>query len=437
MRKVKITLPPLHSGRENRTLLDEKYGGREKYNFGGQVACAQAFVRKEVIFAGRRWGKSNYGMFRLFNSALQGGKTWWIWPSQPDARDGWEYLKEMCKQVPGNKIWEVDKRVSFSGLGSIQIKSAHEPRALRGRGLHHVVMDEASYMRHGKYIYGSIISESLMDYKGGVTIITSPNGYDWVFDLFRQAADHPSWTAFRFPTWDNPHIDVSEIEELKNDPMTSDEDFRREVAAESFASAEAVFGNFYKAAKAVPQLKPIPDHEYTAGIDLARLHDWAVVSVTDSTGFLKPGSDKKILIPHQVHLERTKGLAWSQIVARFVNVLQTYGVDTVKVDSTGAGDPLIEQFEDEVYEIDENIAIDPFNFNKKSKGQLIKRYAIALERESYYILKDEASMAEHKNFEAKMNPDTKHISYSSGTGFDDIVITNALNYLAHQERWIE
>lgn len=405
-----------------------KYGGRAEYNFGGQVTCDQAFIRKEVIFAGRRWGKSAYASRRLLSIALQGGFTWWIWPTKPDAREGWDFLKALCNKIPGRKVSEVDRRIIFANNGYIQIKGAHEPDSLRGRGLHHVIMDEASYMRHGEYIYSSVISKSLATYQGGVTIITSPNGFDWVYDLFTNAKDHPIWTAFRFPSWDNPTLPISEIEEMKNDPLATEEDFRREVAAESFASAEAVFGNFYKVAIAKSQ-DYIEDHYYTAAIDLARLHDFSCISITDSSEILK--------IPHQVHIERVKTISWHQIAAKFVNTLKSYNIDTAIVDTTGVGDPVYEIFEEEISAIDEDIALDPFLFSPKSKEILIKAYAISLEREKYHILKEPWLMQEHNKFEAKLNPNTRRVSYAASKGHDDGVITTALNWKAHNERWIE
>ena len=95
MAKIKIKLPPLHAGRENREMYDDIYGGRESYDFGGQIAVKKSGARNKIIYAGRRWGKSMFGLEENLEYALQLGFTWWIWPTRPNAREGWDFLKLM------------------------------------------------------------------------------------------------------------------------------------------------------------------------------------------------------------------------------------------------------------------------------------------------------------------------------------------------------
>jgi hypothetical protein len=426
---VRIKLPPPHRGRKNREHLDARFGPKETYSSGGQLSVLIKNARFDVIFAGRRWGKSMLALIKLLYYALKGGGTWWIWPNRKMARNGWEFLKNMTRWIPGAEIREVEKIVMFGGKGYIQIQSAHDPDALRGTGLHYAVMDEISFMRHGQYIWRKIVRPALAEHQGGCMFITSPNGFDWVYQMWVEAHALDGWQAWRFPAWDNPKIPISEIEALSQELNL--EEFLQEVAAQSFAGTDSVFGNVYEYAKSEAQETPIEEHIYTAGLDLARHVDYMALSISD--GSIKD-DERPNLKGSQIYLKRWKGLKWEHMVEKIIAPLEKYNVKLVTIDATGIGDVLAEQIEDA---LGDHFEVDLFVFSSKAKTQLIKDYALGLEREEYVILADDVSLMEHQDFKGRRNEQTLHITYEAQTGHDDLVIASALNFhVLQQERFV-
>lgn len=408
---ISIKLPPLHKGVENRSSLDLKFSPECKdYSTGGQEAVIKAGARFNVVFAGRRWGKSMLALVKLLSVALRGGATWWIWPNQKMARNGWEFLKNMTKEIPGAEIRETEKRIMFGGRGYIQIISAHDPDAQRGSGLHLIVMDEASFMRRGLYMWEKVVRAALMENEGDCLFITSPNGFDWVYKLYMDAKTQEDWEGWRFPTWDNPYVPTNEVKEASQ--VMSLEAFNQEIAAMNFASSANVFGNIYDVATAETE-GPKEGHEYSAGLDLGRHFDPTVLIISDESVYPKK----------QVYKGSWVNLQWDDIYRKVKKKIEKYNVDRIVIDSTGIGDAISEQWEEE---LGDKYEIVRYTFTTKSKTRLIRKYALALEKGNYILLNDQRLIGEHQDFEGKRNEQTLHVSYQAKTGHDDIVIASAL-----------
>ena len=178
--------------------------------------------RFKVIVCGRRWGKTALGLLAtvfghgqgIRKGAIHGGKVWWIAPNYPTAEEIWRDLKRLCEPVAVHKD-ETERRIELPGGGSVSVKSAHNPAGLVGVGLAGVVLDEAADI-HPEAWYKSI-RPTLSDTGGWAVFIGTPNGYNWIHELFEHAAHEPDWARWQLPTAQNPLVPQSELDAAQRD----------------------------------------------------------------------------------------------------------------------------------------------------------------------------------------------------------------------------
>lgn len=116
----------------------------------------------------------------------------------------------------------------------ISLKGTDNPDALVGVGLKFVVMDEFALMKDD--VWKKIIRPMLIDSKGRALFISTPRGFNWAYDLWKQAQlDSDEWDTFQFSTVDNTSVDdiASEVDKARKE-ATSELDritFRQEYEA--------------------------------------------------------------------------------------------------------------------------------------------------------------------------------------------------------------
>ena len=122
--------------------------------------------------------------------------------------------------------------------GVIDFWSMDEPDSGRGRKYARVVVDEAEKARKFREAWNQTIMPTLLDYKGDAWILSTPKfGNTYFKELFHK--DEPSWARFNLSTYDNPHIDPLEVDNLRGqlDELT----FRCEILAEDVNLANNPF----------------------------------------------------------------------------------------------------------------------------------------------------------------------------------------------------
>lgn len=211
--------------------------------------------RFKVVCCGRRWGKTMAGLMAVlvghgpsvntatagarpkYRGALYGGTIWWVAPTQKIAAKIWRDLKACFREWEDVEKNEVEHRIGLPGGGSITVKSAHEPDGLRGEGLDGLVMDEAAFAV--KEAWTLSLRASLADKQGWAIFITTPNGRNWFYDLFRRAEGDSEWKRWQRPTSDNPKIPAKELENARAE--LGDAEFERECGAQFLAVGGGVF----------------------------------------------------------------------------------------------------------------------------------------------------------------------------------------------------
>ena len=184
-----------------------------------QQAVADSEARWKILCAGRRFGKTRLGVQLCIETALAGGRAWWVAPTFAIARVGWRALESAALSFPKEiepKISIANMEVQFPNGGFIACKSADNPQRLRGEGLDFIVIDEAAFVK--PEVWQEVLRPTLTERKGSALFISTPLGIgNWFYDLWETAGEQDSWERFRFTTLDNPAIDPEELEAAKTE----------------------------------------------------------------------------------------------------------------------------------------------------------------------------------------------------------------------------
>jgi len=216
--------------------------------------------RFRVPCCGRRFGKSHMaGRDCGAELFLPKRRFWIVGPTydlaEKEFRVIWDDL------IVGQKLG-LDKRVkkSYSKRGGemwiefpwqtrIECRSADHPESLVGEKLHGVIMSEAA--KHRKDTWERFIRPALGDVRGWATFPTTPEGFNWLYDLWAFGRnpdpvfkDYASW---QFPSWDNHYIypegkDDPEIQLIKKTVLPAF--FDQEIAALFNAFVGKIYDEF-------------------------------------------------------------------------------------------------------------------------------------------------------------------------------------------------
>lgn len=138
----------------------------------------------------------------------------WVAPIVKQANLIWEYLNKAtrtCWIRKSETYREITLPSYFAGgrEGRILVRSADQPDSLRGEGLDGVVLDEAAFM--SRRTWQNVIRPALSDRSGWAMFTTTPNGFNWLKDLFDAAPRLKGWARWQGPTWENPTIPYEDL----------------------------------------------------------------------------------------------------------------------------------------------------------------------------------------------------------------------------------
>jgi hypothetical protein len=203
-------------------------------------------ARFKLPNCGRRFGKSTMAARDMEPELFLPDRLYWIvGPTYDLGEKEFRYIWQdlIVKQKLGK-----DKRIKrsynkkqgnmfleFPWGTRVEVRSADHPEHLVGDALHGVIMSEAA--KHKKDTWERFIRPQLADYRGWASFPTTPEGYNWIYDLwmFGQDANVPEYESWRFPSWANDQIypggfNDPEIQLLKR--TMSPEAFEQEIGAD-------------------------------------------------------------------------------------------------------------------------------------------------------------------------------------------------------------
>lgn len=318
----------------------------------GQQQVIDESRRFNVLQCGRRFGKTTLGENRLVETALTGEPCAWFAPTYKMLAEVWRRLMWQLKPVTAT-INQQEKQLRLITGGIIDCWSLDQPDAGRGRKYKRVVIDEAGIVRQLQEAWQEAIRPTLTDLLGDAWFLGTPKGHNFFHSLYaRGQSDEAEWKSWRMPTSANPIIDPAEIESARRDmpPTAFNQEFLGIPAADG--------GNPFGMEAIIECLTPLSVAPAVVfGVDLAKSEDWSVVCGLDEDGVV-------------CQLERWQS-DWGQTRSR---VLDIVGDVTTLADSTGVGDPIVEDLRRQ------RSNIRGFKFTAPSKQQLMEGLAAAVHR---------------------------------------------------------
>jgi hypothetical protein len=346
-----------------------------------------------VLMCGRRWGKSLVSQVISIQDALQGKSVAYVTPTFLLAK---VFFSEICSLLP-----EACYKTNMSSLiiefitgGQIRFFTGVRLDSFRGLKFHRVIVDEASFIPDLENGWLNSIRPTLTDYQGKAIFLSTPKGKNYFYSLWLKN-DKTQWESFKYTTYDNPYILKSEIDDARLSlPMPI---FEQEYMANPAENSSNPFGN-EAIRKCVADMSINPVKCY--GIDLAKYSDWTVIIGLDNSG-------------NVAYFERFQN-DWASTQNKIRNLPKA----PMLIDSTGVGDPVVEQLQRE------GMDVESFKFTSQSKQELMIGLQLAIHQERIHypegIIKDELDIFEYTYT-------SFGVRYSAPSGFhDDTVCALAL-----------
>lgn len=378
----------------------------------GQRVVHDCPARFRVLDAGRRWGKTRLGVMECLDAANSGGTAWWVSPTYKMSEVGWRPLRRMASRIPGVSVSLAERRVEFPNGGSVTVRSSDNPNSLRGEGLDFLVMDECAFVAEDAWI--EALRPTLADRKGRALFISTPKGRNWFWKVFQRGLEGGEWAAFQYPTRSNPYIDPDEIEAARR--TLPERIFLQEFEAVFLEDGGGVFRRVQEAATAHPIDAAQPGRQYVAGVDVAALEDFTVVSVLD------------VQSSEMVHLDRFNRLDYTALEDRLHAVYQRYRLDAMQIEINSIGQGVMDHLHKR------GMKIIPFTTTNATKDAIVQDLQSAFEHGNIRILDNRILIDELLSFEATRNKSGTW-SYSAPDGMhDDCVMALAIAYNAISRR---
>jgi hypothetical protein len=364
-------------------------------------------ARFRVVACGRRFGKTTLGQLEIIRIASNAGRCWWLAPTYDMAGQVWRDLRRIAIDMNhGIRVSQSEQRIDFPNGGLIAIRSAHYPDNLRGMGLDFAVLDEAAFM--DSTVWPEVVRPMLLERRGGALFLSSPNGRNWFWELFKLGLlpEEDEWASFHFTSYDNPLIPASEIDALRR--VTPERVYREEYLAEFIADSGQVFRGIREAATAPIHPQPIPNRRYIAGIDWGRESDFTVIVIVDAE------------TRHMVALDRFNQVSWALQRGRLKALVERWNPLVIWAEANSIGSPNIEALQAE------GLPVRPFMTTASSKNPLIEALALAIERRELALLPDEILLDELTVYQLERLPAGGYRYHAPPGLHDDCVIALAL-----------
>ena len=232
-------------------------------------------ARFRLIVGGRRSGKSKSLLHEELRHCLETPQAlaWWVSPTYAEAREiGFEEFMNIYPSLQPAvvNLHKANMRIEFINGSKLYFKGADRRDSLRGRGLTYCTLDEAAFLQRD--IWHKILRPALADRKGRAAMGTTPNGRNWLYDLYR---NENSWEKYLWPSAINPLMTASELDEMAAE--MSESDYRQEVLAEFVTRSGQVYSDFTNA-NIIDIFKPDPvNYDICLGADFGYANPAAIL----------------------------------------------------------------------------------------------------------------------------------------------------------------
>jgi len=332
-------------------------------------------------------------------AGAQGREYWWVAPIYAQAGIAYRRLKRMLP-LGLYTCNETEMTVTLANGAVLRFRGADKPDSLYGEDVWAAVVDEASRCKEEAW---HAVRSTLTATRGPVRIIGNVKGRkNWAYRMARQAqAGEPGMHYAKITALDAVKAGITREEEVEDARRTLPESVFNELyMAEPSEDGQNPFG----IAAIRRCISPLASGDPVAwGWDLAKSVDW-----TCGVGLAADG--------HAVRALRFQQ-PWEETVG---TILHSVGSVPALVDSTGAGDPILERLQ----RTRGNSVFEGFVFSGRSKQQLMEGLAVAIHQQEICYPQEVAD--ELENYEYVYT--RTGVQYAAPDGYhDDWVCALALS----------
>ena len=427
----------------------------------------------KVAACGRRWGKTesaavDVATYALASAHSGGSAQMIVAPTYDQSKLIFATVERLFCGTSGLRAQvRITKTpypvITFRGSRIMARTADEDGRNLRGHGADRVIVDEAAFVRDE--VIEEVIGPMLADTNGRLVMISTPFGKNHFYRAFvegtadggwqmanektaacESAIDHQPSTishsrrsvaAYRFPSWENPHISRDYIESQR--AVMSDRQFRVEYEAEFIDDANSVFPwDGIEAAIEHPgsSIQDRVSSIRVAGVDWARYSDYtAVVVVEMANEEWRMADEGRNSIGHQpsaishpayrvLGVDKFNRLDWHSQVGRVADLLERYEVIAVAADQTSVGDPVLEILRDELWGIrGVDISVEGMVFTNQAKREIVDNLAIRLAHGDVSIPREAAGLINELRYYEYELTESGNVRTGAGRGHHDDCVT--------------
>lgn len=412
MTETSITLPHLYEPRTYQLPIWEAFD--EGY-------------RRLIYVAHRRAGKDKTCWNLMIRSAAQTmGTYFYILPTYSQAKKViWDAIDtnsniKMLEHIPKkliSKANETEMQIELKNGSVIQMVGADNVDRIVGTNPIGVVFSEYSITKKEVWdLLRPILAEN-----GGWAIFNfTPRGINHAYSLLQQAKGSVDWWTGVYP--------VSVTKAISNEALAMERRempkviYEQEYECKFLEGASQFFKNLENcvySAKTESELLSVGT--FKLGVDLAKYNDFTVITPFNLTTF--------VVYPQ----DRFNQLDWIVQEAKIEAAARRFGNARVTIDSTGIGDPVVEELRRRGIDIREE---DVFKFSQTSRTNLLNNLAILLENRKIRIPDDPELLDELKSFTIEMNEKGRAVIKCPDGLHDDRVMSLALAVWGVEEKEI-
>ena len=180
-----------------------------------------------VAVCGRRWGKSlSASMEASTILAKENTRVWIVAPtydlSEKIFREVWHNMV-VKKGMQTKRASFKEQFVEFEWGSVLEGKSADRPDSLVGESLDLLIIDECAKVK--RKIWEMYLRPTLSDRKGKAIFISTPEGFNHLYDWYLMGQQDKNWYSFTSPSWENDVVfpdgeKDEDIEEAKRNVST-------------------------------------------------------------------------------------------------------------------------------------------------------------------------------------------------------------------------
>jgi hypothetical protein len=359
-------------------------------------------ARYSITEASTKSGKTVGCIVWLIEQALASKKPgrnfWWIAPTFPVATIAFRRMKRALPPALYHAN-ETEHTLTLLNGAVIWCKGADKPDSLYGEDVYAAVIDEASRCKEESW---HAVRSTLTATRGPIRIIGNVKGRkNWAYYLARKAeAGTPDMAYFKLTAYDAVDGGVLALAEIEDAQRTLPENVFRELY---LAEPSDDGGNPFGLSAIRNCVGPMSSDEPVVwGVDLAKSVDYTVAIALDAS--------------HNVcRLERWQA-PWTETIQRVGNLVNGR---RALVDSTGVGDPVLEQLQRT-----HRGNFEGYGFTSPSKQKLMEGLAVHIQQRKGTI-PDGVLVNELESFEYEYTK--TGVRYTAPEGLhDDCVMALAL-----------